>query len=114
MLRTLPVCALLVLAPVCWAGGAQDPTETVIKLSLQPAAAPRPALRYQLLPELREMSPGNAVPVYLKCFMQQNHFWFDKQVVEKREKWQSMPLGELPQELQGHQGYATGSGPLRF
>jgi hypothetical protein len=46
--------------------------ETVIRLSVQPMAAPKPALRYLLLPELKEMTPGNPIPNYLKCFMDQD------------------------------------------
>src|SRR5437588_7068365 len=99
MLRVLPVCAVLVAAPVCWSGGVPDPTETVIKLSVQPAAAPKPALRYLLLPELREIHPGNSIPGYLKCFMEQQNFWFAKGQPEAREKWQTMPLADLAREL---------------
>ncbi len=41
--------------------------ETVIRLTVRPMAAPRPALRYLLLPELKEMNPGNPIPNYLKA-----------------------------------------------
>jgi hypothetical protein len=68
----------------------------VIRLSVQPMAAPKPALRYQLLPELREINPGNPIPAYLKCFMEQQHFFFNKQVQEDREKYAVMPLADLP------------------
>ena len=51
------------------------PTETVIRLRVQARAAPRPALRYQLLPELREMNPGNPIQEYMRCFMQQTNFF---------------------------------------
>jgi hypothetical protein len=34
--------------------------------------APKPALRYLLLPELKEMTPGNPIPNYLKCFLDQD------------------------------------------
>src|SRR5437762_10426521 len=44
-------------------------TETIIRLSVQPMPAPKPALRYWLLPELKEMNPGNPIPNYLKCMM---------------------------------------------
>ena len=40
--------------------------ETLIRLDVSPAAAPEPALRYMLLPELREMSPGNPIFNYLQ------------------------------------------------
>jgi len=48
------------------------PSETVIQLHVHPMAAPKPALRYQLLPELSELSPGNPIPNYLRCVMDQD------------------------------------------
>ena len=48
------------------------PTETVIRLNVQPMTAPKPALRYLLLPELKEMTPGNPIEGYLKCFLDQD------------------------------------------
>jgi hypothetical protein len=46
--------------------------ETLIRLTVSPAAAPKPALRYALLPELAEMHSGNPIPGYLKCFLDQD------------------------------------------
>lgn len=45
------------------------PTEMLIRLTVSPMAAPKPALRYLLLPELKELNPGNPIPNYLKIFM---------------------------------------------
>jgi hypothetical protein len=106
MARTLPVCALLFLLP-CAARADDAPTQTIVRLTVTPQSAPKPALRYQLLPELREMNPGNPIQGYLMCFMEQNHFFFDKTAVENREKWQTMPLKDLPvKELRGYGGAA--------
>jgi hypothetical protein len=63
---------------------------------VKPTAAPKPVLKYQLLPELKEMNPGNPLQAYLKCFMEQNNFYYNKEAVENREKWQTTPLKELP------------------
>jgi hypothetical protein len=49
-----------------------SPKETLIKLNVSPLAAPKPALRYLLLPELKEMTPGNPIPVYLQCMLDQD------------------------------------------
>ncbi|HTU90614.1 MAG TPA: hypothetical protein VMF69_11115, partial [Gemmataceae bacterium] len=38
------------------------------KLTLSPAAAPSPALKYQLLPELIDQTPGNAALEYYRAF----------------------------------------------
>src|SRR5579864_7767131 len=82
-------------------------TETIIRLTVQPAAAPQPALRYLLLPELKEMNPGNPIQGYLKCFMEQHIFFFDKETVRRREQLLAMPLKELPaRELQDYGGSA--------
>jgi hypothetical protein len=82
-------------------------TETVIRLTVQPALAPKPALRYLLLPDLKEMNPGNPVQNYLKCFMEQQKFFFDRETSERREKLAVMPLKELPaKELQDYGGNA--------
>jgi hypothetical protein len=76
-------------------------------LTVQPAAAPKPALRYLLLPELKEMNPGNPVQNYLKCFMEQQKFFSDKETADRREKLLTMPLKDLPaQELQEYGGFA--------
>ena len=114
MFRALSVCALILVLPlVCRADDKPEPTETVIQVTVQPAPAPKPALRYQLLPELQEMNPGNAAQAYLQCFMEQNNFFYRKDAVENREKWQTMPLKDLPMKELREFGYGKGSGPLR-
>jgi hypothetical protein len=82
-------------------------------MTVRPAPAPKPALKYQLLPELREMNPGNPVQAYSKCFGEQRYFWHNKEVVAKREKWQTMPLKELPLEEMRKWGN-VGYNPLRY
>ena len=73
MPRTLLCCAALVLSSLP-AGAEQPatPNETVIRLTVQPMAAPKPALRYLLLPELKEMNPGNPIEGYLRCLVDQD------------------------------------------
>jgi hypothetical protein len=71
--RTLLFCTVLALIPfLCRAEQTVTTTETVIRLTVQPMAAPKPALRYLLLPELKEMAPGNPIPNYLKCTLDQD------------------------------------------
>jgi hypothetical protein len=97
MSRALPVCAVLLFLPSCCRADQKPaPTETVIRLTVQPAAAPKPALKYQLLPELSDMNPGNPIQGYLNCFMEQNNFFFSKKSMEDRDKWDEMPLKDLP------------------
>jgi hypothetical protein len=94
-----PILCLLVL--VIFGGdsradGTVPPAETLVKLSIAPAPAPNPALRYLLLPELRELHPGNPIQDYMKCMMEQENFFFDKEAFDRREKLLAMPLKELP------------------
>jgi hypothetical protein len=101
MLRRPLGCAMLLAVVVpCRAdpAGAPTPTETLIRLSVSPAPAPEPALRYLLLPELGEMNPGNPCAAYLKCFMGQQKFFFDKETVQRRKALLAMPLAALPAE----------------
>ncbi|HEX3446718.1 MAG TPA: hypothetical protein VHS97_00590, partial [Isosphaeraceae bacterium] len=108
MCRTLFSCAALALLGL--PGRADDTivaSETLVRLSVTPALAPKPALRYQLLPELKEMNPGNPIQNYLKCFMEQQKFFFDKDAFERRERLLTVPLKELPaQELTDYGGFA--------
>jgi len=96
---------LAVLALPCRAGVTLAKSETLIELSVTAAPGPSPALRYTLLPELREMNPGNPIQSYFKCMMEQQSFFFDKEAFERRERLLAMPLKELPaQELKEYGG----------
>jgi len=98
---------LAVLALPAGADQTVTSNETVIRLTVYPAAAPKPALRYLLLPELKELNPGNPIHNYLKCFMEQQKFFFDKEASARRDQMLTMPLKELPaQELQNYGGAA--------
>src|SRR5258708_1029724 len=72
--------------------------ETVVKLKVQPMAAPKPILKYQLLTELRELNPGNPAQNYLKCFAEQRNFFYSKEATADRIRYLSLPLAELPVE----------------
>jgi hypothetical protein len=93
------VAACAVAAP----GPAKDRQVT---LDVQPAAAPVPALKYQLLPELSEMNPGNAIPGYLRCFGEQQNFFFKKESSDEREHLVNCPLTDLKPELKSYGGSA--------
>jgi hypothetical protein len=67
----LPI-AMAAFSPASRAAPQITPAETLIRLNVQPMAAPKPALRYLLLPELKELTPGNPIPGYLRCFMEQD------------------------------------------
>ncbi len=114
MKRTLSVCALLFALPlVTRADGPPKPQEILVRMTVQPRPAPKPALKYQLLPELREITPGNAIHEYTRCFAEQHNFWRTKDAIANREKWQNMPLNDLPtQEIL--KSYNQGRSPLQY
>lgn len=100
--------ALIVCLPVA-AGASAAPgpaKDRQVMLDVQPAAAPVPALKFQLLPELSESNPGNAVPAYLKSFAEQQNFFFKKESAEERERLINCPLTDLKPELKGYGGSA--------
>jgi hypothetical protein len=69
--------------------------------------APKPALKHQLLPEVRELNPGNPAQNYLKCFAEQRNFFYSKEAITDRARYLSMPLAELRVEkLKEYGGYA--------
>src|SRR5262249_52882048 len=81
--------------------------EAAVKMGVKPMAAPEPAMKYQLLPEVREMNPGNAVQWYLRCFAEQRNFFFSKEGVAQRNKYRAMSLAELREaKLTGFGGHA--------
>ena len=92
--------AIAAFALPCRAEQTSSAFETLIRLNVRPAPAPKPALRYRLLPELKEMHPGNPIQSYMKCIMEQKKFFFDEEAFQHREKLLTKPLEELPaQEL---------------
>ena len=98
MLRTLFFwcAAIAVFTHACMAEQTSTTTEMLIRLNLRPAPAPKPALRYRLLPELKEMNPGNPIQSYMNCMMAQKKFFLDDGDYQNRQKLLTMPLNELP------------------
>lgn len=71
-LLTAVLLALSSLHPLLAAADTPPPTEMLIKLTVDPMPAPKPALRYLLLPDVGEMSQGNPIPNYLKALLDQD------------------------------------------
>ena len=98
--------ALLLIALAVSAADA-DPVAPATRLTVTPAAVPKPALKYQLLPEVRELKPGNPVQWYMRCFMEQRTFFFNKNTAAQRTDYRTMPLKDLPaEELRNYGGSA--------
>jgi hypothetical protein len=76
---------------------AQEPELPVKKMTVSPAAAPVPALKYELLPELKDTTPGNAALLYYRAFSPE---WVqatrnDKQLQEKVNEALDKPAAEV-------------------
>lgn len=69
--------------------------KVVVPITLHPTAAPKPLSRYYLTPQYIDMQPGNRVPTFMKAFMEQQYF-FGKEPSEQRDKWNQLPLADLP------------------
>ncbi len=65
------------------------------ELAVSPAEQASPALRYRLLPISSELNPGDASPVYLRLRYQVDDARW-KQIQEKSDAWNSVPLEKLP------------------
>lgn len=101
MIRVLLAAVALAAFPLGSRG-----EEASVRLAVEPMPPPKPALKYQLLPEVRELKPGNAAPNYLKCFMEQRQFFYTKEAAADRADYQAMPLAKLP--LDKVRGYGGG------
>jgi hypothetical protein len=98
MIRGL--ACLTLLAVLACPLAAQEPPQ-VKKLTVVPAAAPSPALQYQLLPELRDMTPGNAALLYQRAHSPDWWATILRLKVLENEKlnhWLEMPLENLPRK----------------
>ncbi len=75
--------------------------EKSVPIVLYPAAAPRPALKYQLLPPFMERTPGNAAVLWNRLSAEMSGYFTRLYAPggpwEKMEKWMEIPLGD-PQE----------------
>lgn len=89
----LILSALLFVVPR--AGAEAQPGDTVV-LTLRPARPPRPALKYVLLPELRDQTEGNAALHYYRAALLRGKE--DDAAAERASKWADLPPRDLPRE----------------
>jgi hypothetical protein len=94
---------VLFLALLAGATAARASAQDVepIRIKLRPAAAPTPALRYHLLPELFEMTPGNAAERYkqgIEAVKKVRKATGDGGPEGEIEDWLGLPPAELPRD----------------
>jgi hypothetical protein len=99
MKRTCTILFIIFLS-VTTASAENDVPSTL--LVLHPAASPTPALKFPLLPELRDTIPGNAVTHYRQAFknMKQDAPLESGWVVAS-DQWLASPLQDFPREEVG-------------
>jgi hypothetical protein len=96
MHRFAALSVLLIVAVLALAAPPAHPEPT--RLKARPVAEPKPALRYQLLPELRDMTPGNGAIQYYRAYSPE---WLSHR---RQKDWEQfpeyigMPLKDLPRE----------------
>jgi hypothetical protein len=97
MSRLLAGLALLVAAAPL-AAAPPLPGEPV-PLTLNPAALPVPASKYRLMPDGRDLVPGNAAAIYYRSMSvySQNRALLDELKGGQWDLWLDMPLDQLPQ-----------------
>src|SRR4030095_17167409 len=90
--------AVLTLATVVVLPLVARADESAVRLTVRPTAAPKPGMKYLLLPEVREMTPGNAMQWYMRCFAEQRNFFFGKEGVAQRNQYRAMTLAGLKKD----------------
>jgi hypothetical protein len=75
---------------------AKPPENKVKELRVVPQPAPRPALRYRLLPLESDRTPGDAAPIYLRLRQGQRIDAAFQQIQDNHTAWINKPLGEFP------------------
>jgi hypothetical protein len=85
----------------------KEPKPTVVRLAVDPAPEPRPALKYSFVRRLSERKPGNAVPFYYRAILGYSGYeartepkrgqgldWLDTQL----DEWSRAPLETFPRD----------------
>jgi hypothetical protein len=96
MSRVLLSLCLFALLPASAPAQAAKPLEPR-QLTLSPAKLPRPALKYRLLPDLMEQTPGKALDHYLKAAAIYKDK-IDSATEETLHNWLELPADLLPKD----------------
>ena len=97
-------CAALAAVTALAAPGQPPPAQplrlNVIPLRVSPAAAPVPALKYELLPRLRDRVPGNAALDYYRAGVLRPNWPREPEESRKQDEmvgtWEETPVEKLP------------------
>jgi len=107
----------LIAAPPRGGPTAPESKPTIVRLAVDPAAEPRPALKYSFMTPLSERKPGNAVPYYYRAILAyvgyQGRFNTGKgqpTLDARLDTWAQAPLENFPRDevrktLQGFRAF---------
>jgi hypothetical protein len=107
---------MIVIVIVCTAAlaAAEPPQNEPTRLTVHPAAAPSPALKYQLLPEAKDEVPGNAVQLYYRAFSPEWMNWYFRDGNgEKVYNLAHMPFAEFAKTSEAKERWLSNSNQLR-
>src|SRR5690349_19122390 len=96
LLACLSLMVLIVPEAVAQLPRAGEP----VRLALRPAALPEPSLEYRLLPDRRDLQPGNAAAIYYRSLSMfaENRFGLQEFHSDAWEQWFTTPVKDLPQQ----------------
>jgi tetratricopeptide (TPR) repeat protein len=84
---------------------AKEPKPTIVSLAVDPAAEPRPALKYSFMTPLGERKPGNAAPFYYRAILAYVDYRARSSTVKGQpnfdtrvEAWMQAPLESFPKD----------------
>jgi hypothetical protein len=109
MIRGIGSIALLLIAGSLAKGENQEPAKAkadgppapavpAVKLTLHPGKAPVPVLKYRLLPELKDRTPGNAALLYQRAHSPEWLTHRRQPDYNQMTEWLNVPLKELQRD----------------
>jgi hypothetical protein len=103
LLAGVVIVAWNLLGGVCRAEVTREEVDdafTIVRMTVDPAAAPQPAFKYRLLPASEDRVPGNAVPFYHRALadMQHVHEPLYKEFGDEYQSWFHVPLEQFPKQ----------------
>ncbi len=113
-MKRLFLCTVWLAASLPWNAiqAREDPDEPPPrKLTIRPTAAPVPALRYRLLPESRELLPGNAALFYHRAIEDQIEVRLRRTIQAQSEKKTPAQISAEDQKLQAELNQPLASFP---
>ena len=94
------LAAALVLAGLAAGVAAAQPPSHVVPLTVSATPAPTPALKYELLPRMRDRVPGNGALDYHRAYVLRPNWPRDPKESKAQDdlviSWEEMPLDRLP------------------